>query len=50
MPYFIVLIIENGWFASLPQPVKPRNNKSARLHAHFVDQATHELGQCRVYS
>ena len=35
-PYFILLIIENGYklpFASLPEPVKLRNNKSARFHA-----------------
>ena len=45
-PYVIVLIIENGYklpFASLPQPVKLRNNKSTRLRADFVDQAIHEL-------
>ena len=45
-PYFILSIIENGYklpFASLSEPVKQRNNKSARLRAHFVDQAIHEL-------
>ena len=45
-PYYILSITENGYklpFASLPEPVKLRNNKSARLHATFVDQAIHEL-------
>ena len=45
-PYYILPIIENGYklpFASSPEPVKLRNNKSARLHAEFVDQAIHEL-------
>ena len=45
-PYFILSIIENGYklpFASSPEPVKLRNNKSARFHADFVDQAIHEL-------
>ena len=45
-PYYILSIIENGYklpFVSLPEPVKLRNNKSARLHAKFVDQAIHEL-------
>ena len=45
-PYYILSIIENGYklpFASLPEPVKLRNDKSARLHAEFVDQAIHEL-------
>ena len=45
-PYYILSIIENGYklpFASSPEPVKLRNNKSARLHAEFVDQAIHEL-------
>ena len=45
-PYYILSIIENGYklpFVSLPEPVKLRNNKSARLHADFVDQAIHEL-------
>ena len=38
--YFILSIIENGNklpFASSPEPVKLSNNKSARLHAGFVD-------------
>ena len=45
-PYFILSLIENGYklpFASSPEPVKLRNNKSARFHADFVDQAIHEL-------
>ena len=45
-PYYILSLIENGYklpFVSLPEPVKLRNNKSARLHADFVDQAIHEL-------
>ena len=45
-PYFILSLIENGYklpFASSPEPVKLRNNKSARFHANFVDQAIHEL-------
>ena len=45
-PYYILSIIENGYklpFASSPEPVKLRNNKSARLHAEFVNQAIHEL-------
>ena len=39
-------IIENGYrlpFISLPLAVKLRNNKSARIHADFVDQAVLEL-------
>ena len=39
-------IIENGYrlpFISLPLSVKLRNNKSARIHADFVDQAVREL-------
>ena len=45
-PYFILSIIENGYklpFASSLEPVNLRNNKSARFHADFVDQAIHEL-------
>ena len=37
-PYFILSIIENGYklpFASSPEPVKLRNNKSARFHASY---------------
>ena len=51
-PYYILSIIENGYklpFVSLPEPVKLRNNKSARLHADFVDQAIHELVFFRSY-
>ena len=39
-------IIENGYslpFISFPLAVKLRNNKSARLHVDFVDQAVLEL-------
>ena len=45
-PDFILSIIENGYkllFISFPLPVKLRNNKSARLHADFVDQDVLEL-------
>ena len=45
-PDFILSIIENGYrlpFISFPLAVKLRNNKSARLHADFVDQAVLEL-------
>ena len=45
-PEFILSIIENGSklpFISFPLAVKLRNNKSARLHAAFVDQAVLEL-------
>ena len=45
-PNFILSIIENGYrlpFISLPLSVKLRNNKSARIHADFVDQAVREL-------
>ena len=45
-PDFILSIIENGYrlpFISFPLAVKLRNNKSARLHADFVDQAILEL-------
>ena len=45
-PYYILSIIENGYklpFASSPEHIKLRNNKSARLHVDFVDQAIHEL-------
>ena len=45
-PYYTLSIIENGYklpFACSPEPVKLRNNTSARLHAEFVDQAIHEL-------
>ena len=40
-PDFILSIIENGYklpFISFPLAVKLRNNKSARLHAYFVDR------------
>ena len=53
-PDFILSIIENSYrllFISFPLPVKLRNNKSARLHAAFVDQAVLELvnsGQVRM--
>lgn len=39
-------IIENGYklpFASLPEPVKLRKNKSARLNTGFLDQAIYDL-------
>jgi len=39
-------IIENGYrlpFISFPLAVKLRNDKSARIHADFVDQAVLEL-------
>ena len=42
----ILSIIENGYslpFISFPLAVKLRNNKSARLHVDFVDQAVLEL-------
>ena len=44
---FIVIlsIIENRYklpFASSPEPVKLRNNKSARLHAGFVDRVIYD--------
>ena len=45
-PNFIMSIIENAYrmpFISLPLSVKLRNNKSARIHADFVDQAVREL-------
>ena len=45
-PDIILSIIENGYrlpFISLPLAVKLRNNKSARIHADFVDQAVLEL-------
>ena len=45
-PDFILSIIENGYrlpFISFPLAVKLGNNKSARLHADFVDQAVLEL-------
>ncbi|RMX50519.1 hypothetical protein pdam_00024182, partial [Pocillopora damicornis] len=54
-PNFILTIIEKGYklpFASLPLSVRLKNNKSARLHANFVDQAVLELVNsgrvCRV--
>ena len=43
--YFILSIIENGYklpFASSPKSVKPRKNKSARLHAGFVDRVIYD--------
>ena len=45
-PNFILSIIEKGCklpFANFPVAVRLRNNKSARLHADFVDQAVLEL-------
>ena len=45
-PDFILSITENGYrqpFISFPVAVKLRNNKSARIHADFVDQAVMEL-------
>ena len=54
-PNFILSTIEKGYklpFASFPVAVRLRNNKSARLHADFVDQAVRELVNsgrvCRV--
>ncbi|CAH3135751.1 unnamed protein product, partial [Pocillopora meandrina] len=54
-PNFILTIIEKGYklpFASLLLAVRLKNNKSARLHANFVDQAVLELVNsgrvCRV--
>ena len=44
-PDFILSIIENGFrlpFISFPLAVKLRNNKSAQIHADFVDQAVLE--------
>ena len=43
---FVLSIFENGYklpVISFPLAVKLRNNKSARLHADFVDQAVLEL-------
>ena len=40
--YFMLSIIENGYklpFACSPEPVKLRNNKSARLNADFLNLA-----------
>ena len=45
-PDFILSIIENGYrlpFISFPLAVELRNNKSAQIHAVFVDQAVLEL-------
>ena len=45
-PNFILSVIENGYrlpFASFPEPVKLKNNKSARLNTDFVDEAIREL-------
>ena len=45
-PNFILSVIENGYrlpFASFPEPVKLKNNKSARLNADFVGEAIREL-------
>ena len=54
-PNFILSTIEKGYklpFASFPVAVRLRNNKSARLHADFVDQPVLELVNsgrvCRV--
>ena len=46
VPVFILSISENGYrlpFISFPLAEKLRYNKSARLHADFVDQAVQEL-------
>ena len=45
-PDFILSVIENGYrqpFISFPLAGKLRNNKSARIHADFVDQAVLDL-------
>ena len=45
-PDFILSIFENGYrlpFISFPLAVKLKNNKSAHMHADFVDQAVLEL-------
>jgi len=45
-PDFILSVIENGYrlsFIKFPLAVKPKNNKSARIHADFVDQAVLEF-------
>ena len=45
-PDFILSNIENGYrlpFISFPTAVKLRNNKSARIHVDFVDQAVLQL-------
>jgi len=45
-PYYVLSIIENSYklpFASLSESVKLRNNKSARLHAEFLEHAIHEI-------
>ena len=45
-PNFILTTVEKGYklpFGSLPLAVRLRINKSARLHADFVDQAVLEL-------
>ena len=45
-PDFILSIIENGYrlpLISFPAALKLRNNKSARIHVDFVDQAVLEL-------
>ena len=55
VPDFILSVIENGYklpFISFALAVKLRNNKSARLHADFVDQAVLELvnsGRLRMF-
>jgi len=52
-PDFILSIIEYGYrlpFISFPLAVKLRNDKSAPIHADFVDQAVLELlNSDRVY-
>ena len=52
-PNFILTTVEKGYklpFDSLPLAVRLRINKSARLHADFVDQAVLELvNSDRVY-
>lgn len=45
-PHFILTTIENGYklpFACIPVVAKLRNNKSARLHADFVEESISEL-------
>ena len=45
-PNFILKTIENGYklpFVSFPITIRLKNNKSARLHADFVDEAIREL-------
>ena len=47
-PQFILNVIESGYklpFTSIPASVNIRNNRSARLHAQFVEDAINELCQ-----